>query len=97
MANFSSFSSKITSIMHSPKTQEMINKAKVAANKPENRAKVKQLQAKFTKSGRGHHDDHHSGGGPGPAAGPDAGRDGYGSTGSGTGAGTTGSGPRSGF
>jgi hypothetical protein len=81
MANFSSFSSKITSIVHNPKTKEMINKAKAAANKPENRAKIKQLQSKLTNRGRGHPGEHH----PGSAGelGPDPGRDGNGSTGSG--------------
>ncbi|WP_462185647.1 MULTISPECIES: hypothetical protein [unclassified Frankia] len=51
-----SFSNKITDFLHSPKTKEMVNKAKAAANRPENRAKIKQLQAKLTSRGHGHHD-----------------------------------------
>ncbi|KQC39451.1 hypothetical protein [Frankia sp. ACN1ag] len=52
-----SISSKINEFLHSPKTREMVDKAKAAANKPENRAKIKQVQQKFTNRthGPGHH------------------------------------------
>ncbi|KPM51210.1 hypothetical protein CcI49_16445 [Frankia sp. CcI49] len=50
MANFTS---KVQELLHSPKAQEMVDKAKTVANKPENRAKFKQLTSKFTGKGRG--------------------------------------------
>lgn len=66
MANISS---KINEFLHSSKTREMVDKAKAAANKPENRAKIKQVQRKFTSRTRspGHHD---APGSPPPAGGP---------------------------
>ncbi|WP_261554872.1 hypothetical protein [Frankia tisae] len=69
MANISS---KINEFLHSPKTREMVDKAKAAANKPENRAKIKQVQQKFTSRTRspGHHN---APGSPPSAGGPTTG------------------------
>jgi len=44
-----SFQDKLTSYLRSPKGQQMVQKAKEAANKPENRAKVQKLAERFTK------------------------------------------------
>jgi hypothetical protein len=49
-----SFTTKINEFLHSPKTREMVDKAKAAANKPENRQKIKQIQEKITSRARGH-------------------------------------------
>ncbi|CAJ59689.1 MULTISPECIES: hypothetical protein [Frankia] len=67
-----SISSKINEFLHSPKTREMVDKAKAAANKPENRAKIKQVQQKFTHRthGPGQHD---APGSPPTAGGPTTG------------------------
>jgi hypothetical protein len=50
MANFTS---KVQELLHSPKARQMIDKARLAANKPENREKVRQLSSKFTNRGHG--------------------------------------------
>ncbi|EFC85576.1 hypothetical protein [Parafrankia sp. EUN1f] len=50
MANFTS---KVQELLHSPKAQEMVDKARTVANKPENREKFKHLTSKFTGKGRG--------------------------------------------
>ncbi|WP_195905328.1 hypothetical protein [Parafrankia elaeagni] len=50
MANFTS---KVQELLHSPKAREMVDKAKMAANKPENREKFRHLSSKFTSRGRG--------------------------------------------
>ncbi len=44
-----SFQDKLNSYLRSPKGQQMVQKAKEAANKPENRAKVQKLAERFTK------------------------------------------------
>ncbi|SNQ48775.1 conserved hypothetical protein [Frankia canadensis] len=62
-----SFSTRINEFLHSPKTREMVDKAKAAANKPENRQKIKQMQEKITSRARGH--------GQHPGGAPPAGRD----------------------
>ncbi|EIV94190.1 hypothetical protein [Frankia sp. QA3] len=67
-----SISSKINEFLHSPKTREMVDKAKAAANKPENRAKIKQVQEKFTSRTRGH-GHHNAPGGPPTTGGPTTG------------------------
>ncbi|MCM3925760.1 hypothetical protein ND748_29320 [Frankia sp. AiPs1] len=66
-----SISSKINEFLHSPKTREMVDKAKAAANKPENRAKIKQVQQKFTS--RAHGPGHNAPGSPPTAGGPTTG------------------------
>ena len=55
-----SFTTKINEFLHSPKTREMVDKAKAAANKPENRQKIKQIQEKITSRARGHGQDRKS-------------------------------------
>ncbi|WP_241831946.1 hypothetical protein [Parafrankia soli] len=49
MANFSS---KVQEMLHSPKARQMVDKARAAANKPENRDKIRQLSSKLTSRGR---------------------------------------------
>jgi len=44
MANFTQ---RVSEMLHSPKTQEMINKVKSQANKPENKAKIAQFKDKI--------------------------------------------------
>jgi hypothetical protein len=67
-----SISSKINEFLHSPKTREMVDKAKAAANKPENRAKIKQVQQKFTNRTHGP-GQHNAPGSPPTGGGPTTG------------------------
>ncbi|CAO5232241.1 hypothetical protein [Frankia sp. AgKG'84/4] len=64
-----SISTKINDFLHSPKTREMVDKAKAAANKPENRAKIKQMQEKVTNRTRGHGHSNTPGAPPPPPTG----------------------------
>jgi hypothetical protein len=69
MANFTR---RVTDLLHSPKTQEMITKVKDQANRPERKAKIHQVADKFKH--RGAAGSHGAGPsdrpGPGPGAGP---------------------------
>ncbi|CAO5176050.1 conserved hypothetical protein [Frankia sp. AiPs1] len=49
-----SITTKINDFLHSPKTREMVDKAKTAATNPENRQKIKQMQEKIASRTRGH-------------------------------------------
>ncbi|MCK9924533.1 hypothetical protein MXD61_22170 [Frankia sp. AgPm24] len=60
-----SITTKINELLHSPKTREMVDKAKAAATKPENRQKIKDMQAKVTNRA-------HSHGSPSPGPNPPA-------------------------
>jgi hypothetical protein len=44
-----SLTQKLSEFARSPKGRELAEKAKAAANKPENRAKIEQLRARFAK------------------------------------------------
>ena len=50
MANFTQ---RVSEMLHSPKTQEMINKVKSQATKPENKAKITSFTDKFRNRGGG--------------------------------------------
>jgi hypothetical protein len=50
MANFTQ---RVSEMLHSPKTQEMINKVKSQATKPENKAKITNFADKFRNRGGG--------------------------------------------
>jgi hypothetical protein len=52
MANFAQ---RVSEMLHSPKTQEMINKVKSTATKPETKAKITNFTDKFRKGGSSHH------------------------------------------
>ncbi|MCM3885017.1 hypothetical protein [Frankia sp. R82] len=62
-----SITTKINDFLHSPKTKEMVDKAKAAATKPENRQKIKQMQQKVTSRTRSHGQHSPASGGPPPA------------------------------
>ncbi|WP_018505181.1 hypothetical protein [Parafrankia discariae] len=49
MANFSS---KVQEMLRSPKARQMVDKARAAANRPENREKIRQLSSKITSRGK---------------------------------------------
>ena len=51
MANFAN---RVQEMLRSPKTREMIDKAKATATRPENREKLRQLSSKFTGRRRHH-------------------------------------------
>ncbi len=78
-----SITNKINDLLHSPKTKEMVDKAKAAATKPENRAKIKQMQDKFTNRTRGQGQHEAPGGSPPAGDGADI-RPGAGPTGAST-------------
>ncbi len=44
-----SFQDKISSYLKSPKGQQLVQKAKETASKPENRAKIQKMTERFTK------------------------------------------------
>jgi len=48
MANFTQ---RVSEMLHNPKAQEMINKVKSQATKPENKAKITQLKDKLRNRG----------------------------------------------
>lgn len=54
---------RVSDMLHSPKAQEMIQKVKAQANKPENKAKIQQITQKWK------HRGYSSGGGRGPSRG----------------------------
>jgi hypothetical protein len=63
MANFAQ---RVSDVLHSPKTQEMINKVKAQATNPEHKAKIMTFAEKFrNRGGRG------GSAGPGGSGGPD--------------------------
>jgi hypothetical protein len=67
MANFTQ---RVSEVLHSPKAQEMINKVKAQATKPEHKAKIANFTDKFRNrgsssgGGSGGGDSGDSGGGP---------------------------------
>jgi hypothetical protein len=60
---------RMSKLMANPKTQQMINKAKAAANKPENREKLSKMSNKISSKMR-KSDNHGAHGGPPPPAAP---------------------------
>jgi hypothetical protein len=46
-----SLTQKLSDFARSPKGRQLADKAKAAASKPENRAKIEQLRARFSKKG----------------------------------------------
>jgi hypothetical protein len=63
MANFAQ---RVSEMLHSPKTQDMINKVKAQATKPENKAKINNFTEKFRNRGGGSS----TGGRPSSGSGP---------------------------
>lgn len=49
------FSRRISAFVRGPKGQQFVQRAKQAANNPQNRAKIQQLTSRFTKRGGGGH------------------------------------------
>jgi len=49
MANFAN---RVSEMLRSPKTREMIDKAKATATRPENREKLRRLSSRFSSRGR---------------------------------------------
>lgn len=48
-----SLSQRLSALVRSPKGQQLVQRAKQAANNPQNRAKIQQLANRFTKRGGG--------------------------------------------
>jgi|KBSSwiStaDraftv2_1062776.scaffolds.fasta_scaffold54196_3 hypothetical protein len=67
MANFAQ---RVSEMLHSPKTQEMINKVKAQATKPENKAKITNFTDKFRNRGGPSPSDRGGPSGPGGPGGP---------------------------